>query len=99
MKFDVHCHAFPSHGFIKNGGKLGDPYFLSVEQQLQMFKDHNVDAGLLLPLIHYEIVPYVQKIKEIKETAEKYPDKFIYFMNLDPRMFFCNPKADFSSLI
>jgi len=36
MKFDVHCHAFPSHGFIPNGGKLGYPYFLSVEQQLQM---------------------------------------------------------------
>lgn len=99
MKFDVHCHAFPSHGFIANGGKLGYPYFLSVEQQLQMFEDHDVTAGLLLPLIHYEIVPYVQKIKEIKETAEKYPDKFIYFMSMDPRMFYNNPKADFSRFI
>ncbi|MBQ2840993.1 MAG: amidohydrolase family protein [Oscillospiraceae bacterium] len=99
MKFDVHCHAFPSHGFIKGGGKLGESYFLSVEQQLEMFKLHGVDAGLLLPLIHYEIVPYVQKVKEIEETAKKYPDKFIYFMNLDPRMFFRNPKADFSRLI
>ncbi|MBE6964769.1 MAG: hypothetical protein E7441_01895 [Ruminococcaceae bacterium] len=99
MKFDVHCHAFPSHGFIPNGGKLGESYFLSVEQHLKMFEDHGVTAGLLLPLIHYEIVPYVQKVKEIKETCEKYPDKFLYFMNLDPRMFFNNPKADFSRVI
>ena len=99
MKFDVHCHAFPSHGFIPGGGKLGESYFLSVEQHLKMFEDHSVTAGLLLPLIHYEIVPYVQKVKEIKETCEKYPDKFLYFMNLDPRMMYNNPKADFSRLI
>ncbi len=99
MKFDVHCHAFPSHGFIANGGKLGDPYFLSVEQHLQMFEDHDVTAGLLLPLIHYEIVPYTQTIKEIEETVKKYPDKFLYFMNMDPRMFMRNPKHDWSAYI
>ncbi len=99
MKFDVHCHAFPSHGYIPGGGKLGDPYFLSVEQQLQMFEDHGVDMGLLLPLIHYEIVPYPQTVKEIEETAKKYPDKFLYFMSMDPRMLIRNPKADFSRYI
>lgn len=99
LKFDVHCHAFPSHGFIPNGGKLGDPYFLSVEQQLQMFEDHDVDMGLLLPLIHYEIVPYPQTVREIAETAEKYPDKFLYFMNMDPRMLMRDPKGDFSRYI
>ncbi len=99
MKFDVHCHAFLSHGFIPGGGKLGYSYFSSVEQFLKMFEEHGVTAGLLLPLIHYEIVPYVQKIREIKEAAEQHPDKFIYFMNLDPRMMCNNPKADFSRVI
>lgn len=99
MKFDVHCHAFLSHGFIPGGGKLGYSYFSSVEQLLKMFEEHGVTAGLLLPLIHYEIVPYVQKIREIKEAAEQHPDKFIYFMNLDPRMMCNNPKADFSRVI
>ncbi len=99
MKFDIHCHAFPSHGFIQGGGKLGESYFLSVEQLLQMFEDHGVTAGLLLPLIQYEIVPYVQKLKEFEDTTKKYPDKFLYFMNLDPRMMNNNPKADFSRII
>lgn len=99
MKFDIHCHAFPSHGYIPDGGKLGESYFLSVEQQLKMFEDHGIAAGLLLPLIHHEAVPYIQKIKEIRETCEKHPDKFIYFMNLDPRMLRNNPKADFSRII
>lgn len=99
VKFDVHCHAFPSYGFIPNGGKPGHSYFLSVEQQLQIFEDHNVDMGLLLPLIHYEIVPYPQTIREIEEVTKKYPDKFLYFMNMDPRMFYRNPKADFSAYI
>ncbi len=99
MKFDVHCHAFPSYGFIPNGGKPGYPYFLSVEQQLQIFKDHNVDMGLLLPLIHYEIVPYPQTIREIEEVTKKYSDKFLYFMNMDPRMFSRNPEADYSQYI
>lgn len=99
MKFDVHCHAFPSHGFVPKGQKMDESYFLTVEGQLQMFEDHGVDMGLLLPLIHYEITPYPQTVREIAETAEKHPDKFLYFMNMDPRMGFNSPKADFSRII
>ena len=99
MKFDVHCHAFPTHGFVPKGKKMDESYFLTVEGQLQMFEDHGVDMGLLLPLIHYEITPYPQTNREIAETVEKYPDKFVYFMNMDPRMNFSSPKADFSRYI
>ncbi len=99
MKFDVHSHAFHSHGFIPGGGELGYPYFPSVEQLLQMYREHGVDKSLLLPLAHFEIVPYIQTNREIQKVAEKYPDKFVHFMSLDPRMFARNPKADFSRYI
>lgn len=95
MKFDIHCHVYADTGFIPKGGT----FFLSIEQQLQAFEEQKVDMGLILPLIHYEIVPYVQTNEGVAEIVRQYPDKFLFFMNLDPRMFYKNPKADFSELI
>ncbi len=99
MKFDIHCHAFPSHGFLPKGKKLNESYFLSVDGQLQMHADHGVDMGLLLPLSHYEITPYPQTTREIAQVTAQHPDKFLYFMNIDPRMNYNSPKADFSRYI
>ena len=95
MKFDMHCHVFADTGFIPKNGT----FFLTIEQQLRAFEIQKVDMGLILPLIHYEITPYVQTNDGVAEIVQRYPDKFLYFMNLDPRMFYRNPKADFSRII
>lgn len=99
MKFDMHCHAFSEHGFIPDGGKLGYPYFLSVDQQIKIFEEQRVDMGLLLPLIHHEIVPFAQTNEMIEDIVKEHPDKFVHFFSMDPRMFHRNPKADFSGYI
>ncbi len=92
MKIDIHAHVFPKRGYVRDT-------FLSVEQQLKANEEQNVDMSLLLPLIHYEIVQTPQTTEEIAEVCREYPDKFLFFMNLDPRMFYRNPKADFSPII
>lgn len=92
MKIDIHAHAFPSRGYVRD-------VFLSVEQQLAANKEQGVGMSLLLPLIHYEIVQTPQTVEEIAEVCKKYPENFVFFMNLDPRMFYRKPKADYSQLI
>ncbi|NLG53623.1 MAG: amidohydrolase family protein [Clostridiales bacterium] len=92
MKIDIHAHAFSVRGFVRD-------VFFSVERQLSANEEQGVDMAVLLPLIHYEIVQTPQRIEEIAEVCKKYPDKFVFFMNFDPRMFYRNPKADYSQLI
>lgn len=92
MKIDIHAHVFPKRGFVRD-------VFLSVEQQLYANKKQDVDMALILPLIHYEIVQTPQIIEDIAELCRQYPDNFMFFMNLDPRMYNRNPDADFSSII
>lgn len=92
MKIDIHAHAFPKRGFVRD-------VFLSVEQQLRANEEQKVEMAVLLPLIHYEIVQTPQITEDIAEVCRQYPDKFCFFMNLDPRMFFRNPKADYSQII
>ena len=92
MKIDIHAHVFPKRGYVRD-------VFLSVEEQLQANEEQGVDMAVILPLIHYEIVQTPQIIEDIAELCRQYPDKFVFFMNLDPRMFYRNPEADFSPLI
>ena len=72
--------------------------FFSVERQLSANEEQGVDMAVLLPLIHYEIVQTPQRMRRLRRSV-KYPDKFVFFMNFDPRMFYRNPKADYSQLI
>ena len=88
MKIDIHAHVFPKRGYVRDT-------FLSVEQQLKANEEQNVDMSLLLPLIHYEIVQTPQTTEEIAEVCREYPDKFLFFMNLDPRMFLQKSKGGF----
>ena len=99
MKFDVHCHAFLTTGFVPKGKRMDDNFFLTVKGQLEMFDYHNIDKGLLLPVLNHDGFPYLQTMREIEDIVALHPDKFLYFMNMDPRMFMNDPKADFSRYI
>lgn len=92
MKIDIHSHVFAKRGFVRD-------ICLSVEQQLKANEEQNVDMSVILPLIHYEILETPQTVEEAAEICKQYPDKFVFFMNLDPRMFSKNPRADFSPII
>lgn len=94
MFLDIHLHAV----------RFNDPRqalntFASPEELLSRYEELQIDRGVLLPIVHHECLDFIQTNEDILDFTAQYPDKFIPFCNLDPRMNHNNPTADFTPLL
>ena len=93
-KIDIHCHvvAFPQYMAKRPDGN----HFLTVEEQLSVHERVNVEKGVLLPVVAPEAFHTLMTNQEAKMVADKYPDRFTWFCNVDPRMASYSEKTDLS---
>ena len=68
----------------------------SPEQFIEMYDEVGIDRGVMLPLVIPECNFLTQSNEDILMIAEKYPDRFIPFCNIDPRLMRNSPEADLS---
>ena len=96
-KLDIHCHVYDHIGLSRPDGS----FFMLPEQEIEMFDRKNVARGVILPEVHHEgtMTGEFQRVEDVAKIAEKYPDRFYFFMNLVPYTLYVNPEADFSDLI
>ena len=93
-KIDVHCHivAFPEYMPKRpDGGQ-----FLTVEEQFKVYDRTNVEKGIILPVVAPEAFCTLMSNQEAKLIADRYPDRFSWFCNVDPRIIRYNEKTDLS---
>lgn len=77
MFIDIHAHAYRKPvPFVVQ--------FCTPEQVLQRYDEMGIEKGVLLPIVSPEIY-LPQANEDILEMAERYPDRFIPFCNVDPR--------------
>ncbi len=77
MFIDMHAHAYRKPvPFVVE--------FCTAEQVLARYDQHEIERGVLLPIVSPEIY-LPQANEDILDMAEKYPDRFIPFCNIDPR--------------
>ena len=77
MFIDIHAHAYRKPvPFVVQ--------FCSAEQVLERYDQAGIEKGVLLPIVSPEIY-LPQANEDILEMAERYPDRFIPFCNIDPR--------------
>lgn len=83
-KLDIHTHVtlYPDLVPVR---KSDGHHFLSLEDQLAVFENANIGMGVLLPLIAPECQWHTISNQEAKIIADQYPDKFVWFCNVDPR--------------
>jgi len=96
-KIDIHCHviAFPEFSTTRPNGAN----FLSAEEQIDIHNKSGVDFGVLLPLISPEARWSCMSNAETQYVVSKYPDRFTWFCNVDPRQGNYTDKADLHHLI
>ncbi|GAA3401689.1 amidohydrolase family protein [Paenibacillus hodogayensis] len=77
MFIDIHAHAYRKPvPFVVQ--------FCTAEQLLERYDELGIEKGVLLPIVSPEI--YIPQANEdILDMAEKYPDRFIPYCNVDPR--------------
>ena len=85
-KIDIHAHAvlfkeyYPPHT-----SKLGEMVMIGAEELIEMYDELGIEKGILLPITAPEGQMSVLSSESCKFLVEKYPDRFDWFCNVDPR--------------
>jgi uncharacterized protein len=79
---DIHMHAtrFP------RTQRWGSNEFSTPEQLIERFDRTDVEKAILLPLLSPEARLGIQSTDEILDISRQWPDRFVPFCNVDPRM-------------
>ena len=83
-KIDIHAHivAFPQWTPAHPGSGYR---MLSTEELIKMYDELDIERGVLLPIVSPEGQPVTMSNEGCIYAAEKYPDRFSWFCNVDPR--------------
>ena len=96
-KIDIHAHAtmfkdyFPPH--------WQDDVLVSPEELLEMYDRLGIQRGVLLPVSAPESQPSVLSSESCKFLADKFPDRFSWFCNVDPRASLNTADGDLTYLL
>ena len=94
-KIDIHAHVilFQEYEFSKN-------FVVTPEMLLSIYDEIGVDKGVLLPITSPEAhAGLVLPNGATRAVVEKYPDRFYWFCNVDPRSLDNTDHTDFTALL
>lgn len=97
-KIDIHAHATAYPALIPPNPGTRQP-FISAEQLIEIYDRLNIEKGVLLPLIAPEALWSISTSEACKTIVDSYPDRFLWFCNVDPRMGNNTAKADLTYLL
>ena len=90
MFIDIHTHAYrirPASG-----------EFCTPEELIARYDQMGVEKAVILPIVSPEIY-FPQAVEDIIEMCEKYPDRFIPYCNIDPRVLHNSPRTPLGKII
>lgn len=98
-KIDIHAHATPFPAYApKSEANLGYP-LISPEELIGFYDRLNIEKGVLLPIVSPEYHYEQFTSSDCKYLSDKYPDRFLWFCNVDPRAAGYTPQANLSQLL
>ncbi len=96
MFIDIHVHTRNKPSPNRYGS---DQTYATPEELIEMYDEVGIEKAVILPGINPECAHVVQSNEDAIEIAERYPDRFIAFCNIDPRMIDNSPDADLAYLM
>lgn len=94
-KIDVHSHVTMWEGEQIRPGVT----YVTPEELISMYDEVGIEKGFILSLISPECRFHIHSNREMEYITTKYPDRFYWFCNIDPRMGLNSEKTDFSFYI
>jgi len=80
-KIDIHVHTISERGVTRPRGDT----FATPEELFEMYQQLGVEKAVLLPCVSPDGGYDTNTNREIYSLVRKYPDKFYWFCNIDPR--------------
>ena len=96
-KIDIHAHAVFSE--LTPPHKATGMRFPLPEQLMEMYDRLGIEKGVLLPLVSPEAQWFSMTNENMKQIADQYPDRFVWFCNVDPRSGANSANTDLSYLL
>lgn len=96
-KIDIHAHAVPFPALTPKCP--GCANFSSAEEVLGVYDRLGVEKGVLLPLVSPDGIVSPMTAETTKLLCDKYPERFLWFANVDPRAAGNHPGAPLERLI
>ncbi len=98
-KIDIHAHATAFPQWTPKHHINLEP-MISAEDLINIYDKVNIEKGVLLPIVSPEAQVLQNMSNEnCKMLADKYPDRFIWFCNIDPRSMDNSAKCNLGYLI
>lgn len=94
-KIDIHAHATAFAQYHPQNIQK----FVSPEEVIRFYDEMNIEKGVILPLTSSEGLTTPISSESCRYISDKYPDRFYWFCNVDPRARSNTPETDLSSLI
>jgi uncharacterized protein len=95
MLIDIHTHTSWCEGVLRvDGSRYPTP-----EELIEMMDANGIDKAVILSTISPEFRFVVVTPHEVMAAARKYPDRFIPFCNVDPRMLGNSANTDFRQML
>jgi hypothetical protein len=92
---DIHVHTTPKVGPRRPNGET----YATPEELIAMFDARGITRAVILPEASPECAHRLLSNDECLAVVERYPDRFIPFCNLDPRMLTNSPAANFAPIL
>lgn len=82
MFIDMHLHTTRMRGIKRTDGSI----YATPDELIAMMDERNIRKGILLPLVSPECSVRYVMTEEMLDIARDYPDRFVPFCNVDPRV-------------
>ena len=92
---DIHVHTKARRGPFRADGQT----YATPDELIAMFDERGIAKAVILPGASPECGHHRQSVDECLDVVARYPDRFIPFCNVDPRMLTNSPEADFTPLL
>ena len=97
-KIDIHAHAIAFPGLTPNHKATGFP-FPDAEEMIRYYDELGIEKGVLLPMVSPEAQWFVISTEETKWICDRYPERFAWFCNVDPRAGDNSPDSDLGYIL
>lgn len=92
-KIDMHAHAVAFPQWVPKL-KITGYRFINAPELISFYDRLNIEKGVLLPIVSMEGNWHIMTNENCKLLADTYPDRFLWFCNVDPRAAEHSPDAD-----
>ncbi len=95
MFIDIHVHLRKYPTFFRSGKQS----YSTPEQLLKRYDELEIEKAVILPGVSPECSIQPQSVEEVLEICRQFPDRFIPFCNIDPRVITNSPDAPLEEVL